>query len=317
MKPILLPLLLMAWGRLVAAGFELLPQATVPGPKIYAAQVISPTPDAAWAGVELGQVALPGSERFLTHDSVLMRLKRSGRMPEGLVLGGAGKCAVKASVQVIPGRDILDYGRQYIEAQLATGPGVSVEVLPPAAQPDLKVPDRPVKLDVAGDHPAGYRGRIILRVVARQTAEDGSSIEAGSATLNFLVKVSKPQLVALKPIARGEKLSEDNTMIKVRDITFAPVEAFSNTAQAYGLEAKRSIAADLSVDPSMVDLPLAVHRGDMVRLLVRSHGVSVETPARALHDGRVGESILFTVVQTKKDVSATVVDGNTAVVAAP
>jgi flagella basal body P-ring formation protein FlgA len=316
MKTLLLAAL-MAASSLAAASFDLLPQAVVPGPKIYAAQVLSPTPDASWAAVELGQVALPGSERILTHDSVLMRLKRSGKMPEGLELAGAGKCVVKASAQVIPGKDILDFGRQYIEAQLATGPGVSIEVLPPASQPDLKVPDRPVKLDVAGDHPAGYRGRVILRVVARQTAEDGSSIEAGSATLNFLVKVSKPQLVAIKPIARGEKIGDDNTELKVRDITFSPVEAFSNTSQAYGLEAKRSIAADLCVDPSMVDLPLAIHRGDVVRLLARSNGVTVETPARALHDGRVGESIDFVVEQTKKDVYARVVDGHTAVAAAP
>jgi flagella basal body P-ring formation protein FlgA len=316
MKTLLIAALMTA-SSLAAASFDLLPSAVVPGPKIYAAQVISPTPDASWASVELGQVALPGSERVLTHDSVLMRLKRSGKMPEGLELGGSGRCSVKASVQVIAGKDILDFCRQYIEAQLAAGPGASIEVLPPASQPDLKVPDRPSRLDVAGDHPAGYRGRIILRVVARQTAEDGSSIEAGSSTLNFLVKVSKPQLVAIKPIARGEKLSEENTELKVRDITFAAVEAFSNTSQAYGLEAKRSIAPDLAVDPSMVDLPLAVHRGDMVKLMARSNGVSVETTARALHDGRAGDSIDFSVEQTKKDVVARVVDGHTAVVTAP
>jgi len=289
----------------------------VPGPDIYAAQVISPTPDSAWSGVVVGQVALPGSVRSLTHDGVLMRLKRSGKAPEDLELGGAGRCAVKASVQVILGKDILDFGRQYIEAQVTAGPGASIEVLPPAAQPDLKVPDRPVKLDVAGDHSSGFRGRIILRVVARQTAEDGSSIEAGSATLSFLVKVSKPQLVALKPIARGEKLSEENSELKTRDVTFAATEGFSDTTQAYGLEAKRGIAADLVVVPSMVDQPLAVHRGDMVRLRVRSHGVSVEAPARALHDGRIGESISFVVDQTQKDVNATVIDGHTAVVTAP
>ena len=105
--------------------------------------------------------------------------------------------------------------------------------------------------------------------------------------------------------------------LQVRDITFAAVEAFSNTSQAYGLEAKRSIAPDLAVDPSMVDLPLAVHRGDMVKLMARSNGVSVETTARALHDGRAGDSIDFSVEQTKKDVVARVVDGHTAVVTAP
>jgi len=83
------------------------------------------------------------------------------------------------------------------------------------------------------------------------------------------------------------------------------------------LEAKRSIAPDIAVDPGMVDLPLAVHRGDMVKLVARSNGVSVDTSARALHDGRVGDSIEFSVEQTKRSVVARVVDGRTAVVTAP
>jgi flagella basal body P-ring formation protein FlgA len=151
----------------------------------------------------------------------------------------------------------------------------------------------------------------------KQTLEDGQPAEAAAVTLSYLVKIKQPELVALKPIAKGEKIGPLNSGLAEKDATFQAEDGFSNTESAYGLSARRPIQADAVILAGMVELPVLVKRGDMVRLQARSGAVNVETSAKALRDGKKGDSIPVQVEATKKQINAVVVDERTVQAGAP
>jgi flagella basal body P-ring formation protein FlgA len=170
----------------------------------------------------------------------------------------------------------------------------------------LVVPDRPVVLALESSHTGTWRGRVILRVDAREN-EPGTGMKTeASSTLSYLVRVSCPQMTALRLIPRGAVVGPDDAALRLQDVTYQQEDGFGDTASCYGLNARKPVPEGSILTAAMLELPLAVRRGDMVRLVVRAGRIKVEALAEALRDGRKGESIPVEVGDTKKKINATV-----------
>jgi flagella basal body P-ring formation protein FlgA len=139
---------------------------------------------------------------------------------------------------------------------------------------------------------------------------------AASVPVSFLVRRREGRLVALRPIRRGDLLGAENLALREDDSTYDPDGIPSLDAVA-GKVAKSFVPEGHVLTMAMVDLPLAIQSGDIVRLLVHSGGVVVVASAKALRDARIGDSLPLQVVDSQRQVQGRCVDAGVAVTEAP
>jgi len=130
--------------------------------------------------------------------------------------------------------------------------------------------------------------------------------QAWSVYLPADVRVSAPVLVAARPLLRGQELAagdikEALMLLKANAMTLV------NRESIQGLSPKRPIA-----EGTVLTLPLFVHspaitRNDVVRLLSSSGVVRIETKARAIEGGQIGEQVMVENLASGRRIAAWVV----------
>jgi flagella basal body P-ring formation protein FlgA len=295
-----------------AQGYALRVSATVNGPWILVGDLLSPRPEGDLAALKLRRLGPPGQSDVIPRDLVALKLRESESGAALFVSGSS--CVVTASRRRVPGADIQAFADKYLRERLAALSATSeIEILPKQAPKDLLVPDRTVRLEIEPQPGARWRGNVVLRVLAHESGEDGADLEVGQSLLTCLVKVQQSLLVALRPIRSGDLISNLNAAVSQVDATFVQEDGYGSLDDAGGLKARDFIAADRVILPSMLERPPLIRRGDIVKLLVRSGMISVQTSARALRDAALGDSIPVEIVDSKKQLQAKVLDEGTVV----
>ncbi|HTB34630.1 MAG TPA: flagellar basal body P-ring formation chaperone FlgA, partial [bacterium] len=176
--------------------------------------------------------------------------------------------------------------------------------------------DAPIRLVVRLQDGQSLRGDVVLRVDVMQAGVGEEEKLAASVPVSFLVRRKEGRLVATRPIRRGDLLGADDLALREDDATYDPDGIASLDAVA-GKVAKTFVPEGHVLSMAMVDLPLAIQNGDIVRLLVHSGGVVVVASAKALRDARVGDSLPLQVVDSQRQVQGRCVDAGVAVTEAP
>lgn len=236
-----------------------------------------PSAPAAWARVALGRAPRPGGERVLNREWVLARARTAGAaetldLPESVVLTRAAAVvdreALTAAVEeALSAR--VGSGRSLRVASVGLpGPvpegalGFVVDV----PEGDLSAPTT-VYVDVTSD------GRKVGRAWARVEASDASTV-----------------VVLTRSVRKGEVLADG-------DVALAPPRgatrgrALVEPTEAVGKRLVRSLSAGLPVSAADLEVPPAVEKGDLVRLVARVGGVTATAPGKALEEGRPGEGL--------------------------
>ena len=78
-----------------------------------------------------------------------------------------------------------------------------------------------------------------------------------------------------------------------------------------GKSAKLTIAENKVINSKLITLPMAVERGNRVKVFVRSGALEVSTIGTALENGVIGESIKVKNVDSNKVIQAEVLDSQT------
>jgi flagella basal body P-ring formation protein FlgA len=283
---------------------------TANGPWVTAGDLLSPTPDGELAAIKLERLESPGRRINIGRDLVLLKLKGAGLSNPIFVSGTS--CAVTASSRWVKGADIRGFGEKYISDRLSSLSSTAVLDIEPKEVPkDILVPDRTVRLEIPPDTEARWRGNVVLRIVIHETGEDGTDLEVGQSLLTCLVKVKQSLLVARVPIRNNDLISNLNTGVETVDATFLQEDGYSSLDEAAGLKARIFIGAEKVILPSMLERPPLIKRGDIVKLVVRSGMITVQTSAVALRDAALGDSIPVQIQDTKKQVQARVLDEST------
>lgn len=157
------------------------------------------------------------------------------------------------------------------------------------------------KVEIIG-LPAGYKSQKCpqaLEVKATKQLTIGrNSIQVScpntsswSLMLTANIEVWRNVVVIRDHLARGERIQSNSLTLQQRNIGGLQRGYFTSLKQVSGNISKRSLKAGTALNPSMVDLPLIIQRGQLVTLRVEHPGLAVNMKGIALKKGRKGDVI--------------------------
>jgi flagella basal body P-ring formation protein FlgA len=126
--------------------------------------------------------------------------------------------------------------------------------------------------------------------------------------INSQPSVWLPAVHAQGIIERGQTLGRDNLKLEPINIGKAQRGYFNRLEEVQGMAAKRRIRAGQTLTPSLLAQPLAVKRGQPVRIVASHDGIEASTNGEALGDGQMGEVIRVRNVRSGKVIDAKVVE---------
>jgi flagella basal body P-ring formation protein FlgA len=283
-----------------------------------------------------GPAPAPGEVRQITADYIRMRLRQSGLDPKSFTFKGAevvklrtvivvelplsqdaandasaeepksdnkpslGPEAVPVSVsfqdKIIAAIAGLVAEKLYVKAE---GVQVAVKTVAKALQ-SCDAASKIISVTPARD--VGTLGSISFTVAAKS----GEREIRGSVTAEIALNLDV--VVAAQPITADTLLVKEMLATQRIRITSNPADYITSLSSLDGFKATKNIAVGQAVTAAMVQQPVFVKRGDVVKVFVRVTGtdVVVETTARAEKEGRKGEFINVTNVNSKETFSAQV-----------
>lgn len=265
-----------------------------------------------------GLVVKPGlvPGRDVQVDTALVAVKLRQGAKDGWSLRPDAPVAVTLKVPQLklPGADLRKFAQDFVLERLSGTGGVSVE--PSGLVQDLVLFDSPLKLKVRLPDGLALRGPVTLRVDVWQAGGGEQDALVASLPVSFIIRRQEGHLVTLRAIKRGERLGPENLALREEDATYE-VDGVSSMDSVLNKVARTFIPEGKVLTQAMVDEPIAIQRGDVVRLLVKSGAVVVETSAKAMRDARIGESIPLQVIDTDRTVQARCVEPGVVVRDAP
>lgn len=128
-----------------------------------------------------------------------------------------------------------------------------------------------------------------------------------SLMLTAEIEVWREVVVIRDHLSRGERIRPGSLTLQERNIGNLQRGYFTDLSDVSGNVSKRSLRAGVALDPSMVDLPLIIRRGQMVTLRVEHPGLSVNVKGIALSKGRKGDVIKVKNSRTDKVLYGTII----------
>lgn len=117
------------------------------------------------------------------------------------------------------------------------------------------------------------------------------------------LSVSRLVVVATHPIATNSVIAADDVQLSPADVSQLAGPYLTQTEDAIGMEARRTLAAGQPLYSQQLAPPVQVRRGDAVVISAEADVLAVKMTGTALGDGRRGEQI-----RVKNQTSARVID---------
>jgi len=234
--------------------------------------------------VSLGQISVPGQQIVLDRSLMFSRLACSGIPASSVTLFGAEKMTVKRYSKTIGGREFVELASAFLRKNPATASACQINQMRTPA--DLIIPDVNAELRLSPTLVGGIRNHARIRVAI---LADGKEI--ATRDVNFNLKYTCSKIVALVDIAKGQPITAQNVRI---DKSVSDYPQAADWSAPYGLLARRKIAANATIHPTMVAPPapsILIKRNDNVVVRIERPGLVVTATAKALQKGQVGDSI--------------------------
>lgn len=220
----------------------------------------------------------------------------------------AARCLLPTSLVIQRGGlviredDLRSYVVKSLTPQLAAMPGeaeLNEFRLPEyifLAHPQQRVQLEPGKLSP---------GRVALRFAVQEA--DGTVLRRVAGTANLTLWITAP--AAARPLSKGDALTPQ--AVTFMRINAGQLRDLPWDGRGGPWQVTRSLMAGEPILQSDLASQLMVRRGEVVTLRYARGNVRMATQAEALADGEPGATIPVRNLQTKKQVYATVKDGNT------
>jgi flagella basal body P-ring formation protein FlgA len=282
---------------------------TAHGPNIYLGDLIEGKLPLVVASEAVKPSGGPGTTATVDPQLVALKLKKASG--GAFSLAGDGRLIkVAVPAQRVAGADVERFAESYLETRLSGVAGVRIERQGKVLE--QRFYDAPLRLRIhpPDDHP--LRGYVELRVEILQSQGDGEEQLVSTVPVSFLVHKQETRLFTTRAVNRGETLGPQDLTARDVDATFFK-DGFGDMADVQGKVARTYIPPATLLSMDLVDLPLAIHNGDVVKLVVRSGAIEIVTSAKALRDARVGDGVPLQVQDSGRQVQGKCVDMDMAV----
>ncbi len=254
--------------------------------------------------IALGRLSVPGQEIVVDRQMLLSRLACSGIPSTEVTLMGAEKVRIKQQQQIISSDRFVEQASLFLKGKL---PADWVCQPNPIRTPkDLLLPETSEKIELAGRLVAGARNQAKVQISVFADSE-----EVGTREVAFRLKYKCRRATALVDIPAGGLISPEN--IKIEESLSDNPEP-SNWRPPYGLVAKRGIAANAVLRPSMMGHlkpDVIVKRNQNVVIRMERPGFSVSAIGKAMQKGSVGEYVKVRNVDSQRLILARVNEDGT------
>lgn len=149
-------------------------------------------------------------------------------------------------------------------------------------------------------------GQVVVRLSFFKNGE-----RIGKTSAGIRVGILKSVLVADAPIKAGEPLTSDKIRIETRDVSISDDGPLETVDQASGMVASRHIPAGRILCLSAFKRPPTLSTGDHVTIRFLKGALSLNTAGVAREDGFAGEQIRVMNFNSKKVITAVVIDSTT------
>jgi flagella basal body P-ring formation protein FlgA len=121
-------------------------------------------------------------------------------------------------------------------------------------------------------------------------------------------------VVAAKMLQKGQKFTEADLSLETIETTTLKRDYFTSLEELLDLQTKQLISKDKPIYTSMVELPDIIHRGDVIKIVVKLKNMEVTATGKALQDGKRGEMIKVQNQSTGKKLTAEILNNKTVLV---
>jgi flagella basal body P-ring formation protein FlgA len=272
--------------------------------------------------VDLGAAPAPGDTHLIAASRLVATLQHEfpRRVPSNIGLKGARAVRVVAAATSLSSADLESALRERLARLVTPDASFAVTLVRAKAAQTVKLRPGEVVIDfpvLTAEALASFEwvtknlnGTKRLTAIVRRT--DSGEGEADVAlTALFAVKVRAP--VATHDLPRDERVTSVDLAVEWVDIGRSGVRFALRADELIGRVLTRPVAMGETVPLGAVTKELVVHRGQLMRLVLRGSGLEIASTAKALASGAVGDTIEVQQATTKKHLSARIVDGNTVV----
>lgn len=221
----------------------------------------------------------------------------------GLLLAGGAFALEPAPAAVstmVPGQEVAELARQYLQRQLASS-YVSVEVTPVVIPPDVAVGSGLRGLKVRELATPVLRPRMVVWVDVF-----GAGIASRAVPVPLAVRAMGQVLRARHAMAPGGVAVASDFEVQLRDVAQLPGAPAAPLPAGVQVRLRKGLAAGEVLLQTNRASAGGVLRGDRVRLQAGKAGMLLETAALALADGEPGQRIAVRPVAGEAAVQAMV-----------
>ncbi|MDO3385088.1 flagellar basal body P-ring formation chaperone FlgA [Gilvimarinus sp. SDUM040013] len=121
------------------------------------------------------------------------------------------------------------------------------------------------------------------------------------------IKVFEEVVVARRALSRGDIIQPSDLTHKKMNSSELRNGYFLDVQAALGKEVRRNLDAGEIMRDGVLNIPLAINRGDIITLASSNGAITVNTRAEALSNGRVGEQIRVRNLTSERIIVANIV----------
>ncbi|MDB5411101.1 MAG: flagella basal body P-ring formation protein FlgA [Rhodospirillales bacterium] len=200
--------------------------------------------------------------------------------------------------------------RRELGDRLPTGP-VELAMDNPGLR--LFVPaSSPITLAIDGLTFDARSGRVAAYVSAPAADTNAERVRIGARVFR-LVEVP----ILTRSVAPGEPIAAADVQTIALRAERLNQNYIGNASELIGRTPKRSIRPGEPVRPSDVQVPIVVHKGELVTVVLQTRAIMLTAQATALEDGATGQAIRVSNTRSKKTLDATVTGPGNVALAIP
>jgi flagella basal body P-ring formation protein FlgA len=282
-------------------------ESTVQGPSIILGEIADISGDDetkvnALRALKLGSAPQPGGRMVLTRELLGSRLAAAGSDLSGITWMVPEYVTLSTAAQTVSGRNLAETALEAVEQRIsAASEDIDIELVGYPA--DILAPVGSVTLQADLPHGIRKNGPTIANVTVSTNGHTFTKV-----SLRYNVKIYADIVVAAKPLNAHEPLTPENLTLQRLDTLSLNSSYITDRNKLVGLSAKRFLAAGTVINDMVVEKPVIVKRGSSVTITARSGVMEVTAAGQALQDGVEGQIIRVQNINSRRILTARVVD---------